>query len=227
MSPKTADRDVRQALIETAARMLANDGPTALSTRRLAAEVGTSTMALYTHFGSMEQLRRAIRQEGFTRLMGFLESVPSTRDPVADLSALGWAYCFNAIPNPHLYRAIFLEAPAEDNSTVGSATFEQFITAIARCIDAGRFKPADPESLATQLWTAAHGMICAVLARVLTLAEAIEHFSAMACNLYVGFGDDPDRARRSIARARRRMQPAAGTARTTRSGHARGEGAPR
>jgi AcrR family transcriptional regulator len=227
MSPKTADGEIRQALIETAARILAKEGPTALSTRRLAAEVGTSTMALYTHFGGMEQLRSAIRHEGFARLMRFLESVPTTRDPVADLSALGWAYCFNALANPHLYRAIFLEAPAEDDVAVGRATFEQLISALDRCIDAGRFAPADPESLATQLWTAAHGMICAVLAHVLSIPEVIEQFSAMARNLYVGFGDDPARARRSIARAQRRMQTARGAAPPTPSAHLSAGGAPR
>jgi AcrR family transcriptional regulator len=210
MSPKVADPEMRSVLIETAAQLLSKKGPTALSTRRLASEVGTSTMAVYTHFGGMDELRRAVREEGFQRLMSYLESVPTTRDPVADLSALGWAYCFNALANPHLYRAIFLEAPSDDSEgTIGRPTFEQLISAVTRCVDAGRFGPADSESLAVQLWTAAHGMICAVLAHVLSLEEIIEHFSAMARNLYVGFGDDPDTAQRSIDRAQRRMQPAA------------------
>jgi AcrR family transcriptional regulator len=209
MSPKAADPDVRRALIEVSARLLAKEGPSALSTRRLATEVGTSTMAVYTHFGGMEELHRAVREEGFQRLMDHLRSVPTTRDPVADLSALGWAYCFNAVANPHLYRAIFLEVPVgEGESTIGRPTFEHLIDTVARCIQAGRFRPADSESLAIQLWTAAHGMICAVFAHVLTLEQITEHFSAMARNLYVGFGDDPAAALRSIKRARQRMQPA-------------------
>ena len=211
MSPKLADPEVRTALIETAARLLAKEGPTALSTRRLANELGTSTMAVYTHFGGMDELHQAVRQEGFQRLMDYLQSVPRTRDPVADLSALGWAYCFNAVVNPHLYRAIFLEAPADEGDSVGRPTFEQLITTIDRCIEAGRFAAADPESLAIQLWTAAHGMICAVLAHTLSIEQITEHFSAMARNLYVGFGDDPQKAQRSIARAQRRMQAHAPT----------------
>ncbi len=209
MSPKSADPDVRRALIEASARLLAKEGPAALSTRRLATEVGTSTMSVYTHFGGMDELQRAVREEGFQRLTSYLESVPTTRDPVADLSALGWAYCFNAIANPHLYRAIFLEAPIDErDGAIGRPTFEQLIKTVGRCIEAGRFQRADPESLAIQLWTAAHGMICAVFAHVLTLEEITEHFSAMARNLYVGFGDDSSAALRSIERARRRMQPA-------------------
>jgi AcrR family transcriptional regulator len=210
MSPKASDQEVRGALIQAAARLLAREGPAALTARRLAAKAGTSTMALYTHFGGMDGLRRAIRREGFARLTGYVESVPTTRDSVADLSALGWAYCFNAVANPKLYRAMFFEAPIDaDDAAVGRAAIERPIATVARCIEAGRFRPADPESLAIQLWVASHGMIMGVLAHILTLDEVIQHFSAMGRNLYVGFGDDPAKAKRSIDRAQRRMQPLA------------------
>jgi AcrR family transcriptional regulator len=206
MSPKVADPEIRTALIESAARILAREGQAALSSRRLAAEIGTSTMAVYTHFGGMDGLQRAVREEGFARLTGFFDTVPQTRDPVADLSALGWAYCFNAVANPNLYRAVFLEAPIDsEDEAVGRAAVQQPIDTVVRCIEAARFRSADPESLGIQLWTASHGMITGVLAHLLTIEEVIEHFSAMAVNLYVGFGDDRRRAQRSIERARKRM----------------------
>lgn len=207
MSPKVADPEVREALIEAAARLLARDGPRGLSTRRLAAEVGVSTMALYTHFDGMDGLRREVRREGFTRLTGYFDAVPQTRDPVADLSALGWAYCFNAVANPKLYRAVFLEAPIDaEDEAVGRAAVQQPIDTVSRCIEAGRFRPADPESLAIQLWVAGHGMITGLLAHLLTLEEVIEQLSAMGRNLFVGFGDDPRKAKRSIETAQRRMR---------------------
>ena len=201
-----ADREVREALIETAARLLVREGPTALTTRRLAAEVGTSTMAVYTHFAGMDGLRRAVRIEGFSRLDEYFDSVPTTHDPVSDLAALGWAYYFNAVANPQLYRVVFLDSPIdEEDVATGRAAVQRPIDTVARCIEAGRFNPADPESLAIQLWVAGHGMITALLAHLLTLEEVIEHFSAMGRNLFVGFGDDPEKAEHSIDRARRRM----------------------
>ncbi len=194
-------------MIEAAARLLVREGSGALTTRRLAAEIGTSTMAVYTHFGGMDGLRRAVRKEGFARLTEYFHSVPATRDPVADLSALGWAYCFNAVANPQLYRAVFLESPIdEEDVATGRAAVQGPIDTVARCIEAGRFDPGDPESIAIQLWVAGHGMITGLLAHLLTLEEVIEHFSAMGRNLFVGFGDDPARAERSIERAQRRMQ---------------------
>ena len=51
VSPRTADPALRVTLIETAARLIAEHGTDALTLRRLASEVGASTMAIYTHFG--------------------------------------------------------------------------------------------------------------------------------------------------------------------------------
>ncbi|HEU4393521.1 MAG TPA: TetR/AcrR family transcriptional regulator [Solirubrobacterales bacterium] len=213
MSPRVADQDVRDGLLEAGARLLAREGPAALTTRRLAAETGTSTMAVYTHFGGMDGLRQAVRAEGFTRLTGYFEIVETTDDPVSDLSAMGWAYCFNAVANPQLYRAVFLEPPiGEEDVALGRAAVQRPIDTIARCIEVGRFDPAEPESLAVQVWVAGHGMITGLLAHLLTLDEVIESFSAMGRNLFVGFGDDPGKARRSIESAQERMRDQAPSA---------------
>jgi AcrR family transcriptional regulator len=210
LSPKIADPEVRVALLDLAARIVGREGTQALTARRLATELGTSTTAVYTHFGGMDGLRREVRRDGFARLTDLFDTVPETGDPVADLSALGWAYCFNGVVNAHLYRAVFLEPPIDaDDEAVGRAAVQQPIDAVARSIEAGRFDPADPEALAVQLWTASHGMVCAVLARLLTIEEITEQFSAMGRNLYVGFGDDPVKAQRSIDRAEGEMQPRA------------------
>jgi AcrR family transcriptional regulator len=206
VSPKTADPEIREALIEAAARLLVRHGPGGLSTRRLAAEVGASTMAVYTHFGGMDGLHREVRKEGFARLTGYFETVPETGDPVADLASLGWAYCFNAVTNSQLYRVVFMEAPiGPADEAIGRAAVQQPIDAVARCIDAGRFEPADPESLALQTWVAGHGMVSGLLADLLTLEDIIEHLPAMGLSLFVGFGDDPELAARSIEAAQRRM----------------------
>ncbi|WP_238598152.1 TetR/AcrR family transcriptional regulator [Saccharothrix sp. ALI-22-I] len=49
VSPRRSDPRARTALIDIAARLLAAEGPQALSTRRIAADAGSSTMAVYTH----------------------------------------------------------------------------------------------------------------------------------------------------------------------------------
>lgn len=202
--PKLPDPQIRSALIDSAALLLA-DGPQALTTRRLAESVGTSTMAVYTYFRGMDDLRRAVRKEGFDRLAGLLDRITPSHDPVADVAAAGGIYLFNALANPHLYRFMFME-PFDVNDDVGEATFESLVAGLERAIQAGRFDKADAYSLATQLWSMSHGIVTLHLAGLLTLEEAVDCLADMGRNLFVGFGDDPLFAERSIRAARERLR---------------------
>ena len=102
---------MRMRLLEAAARLLALEGPGALSARRAAREVGASTMVVYTHFGGMKELVTAVVREGFARLADLVTAVPRTDDPVADLYAMLGAYRRTALANPHLYAVMFGSAP--------------------------------------------------------------------------------------------------------------------
>lgn len=207
MSPRSSDPATRVALIETGARLLSQRET--LSARRLAAEVGTSTQAVYTHFGSMEELRRALRKEGFDRLADHMSAVELTDDPVADICSLGWAYCLNGLTNPDLYRVMFLEAPIDPkDADVGLGTFGPLITTVQRAVDAGRFEAddaGDPWSLALQLWTMIHGTVTLVLAETLGFDDLSAHLPAMARSLFVGFGDEEHLAVSSIQHAASHM----------------------
>src|SRR5918911_2545860 len=114
MATEATDREgIRTALIEAAAKLIAGEGPSALTLRRVADDVGTSTMAIYTGFGGMPELRRAVRHEGFDRLASELARADETDDPVADLWMLGALYYANAVRDPDLYRVAFMEQPLD------------------------------------------------------------------------------------------------------------------
>ena len=191
MSPKPPDPEVRTALIDAAARLLVEEGPAALTTRRLAREVGTSTMAVYTYFRGMDELKRELRREGFARLAAYQQQVPETGDVVADVIAQGSAYFINAMANSHLYRFMFMEPAAEEDSEIGKETFDTVIGAVARAVDAGRFQ-GDPEAMATQLWASSHGAVSLALSGCLTLEEAIQTARDVGTNLMIAFGADRD-----------------------------------
>src|SRR2546421_1496962 len=156
--PRQADPAIRTRLIEVAAETLVRQEP--LSLRRLAHDVGTSTMAVYTHFGGLDELKREVRREGFRRLADHLAEVPSTSDPIADLAALGWAYCLNAVDNPTLYRAMFFETTADlAEAAFGASTFLPVVDAVERAIAAGRVTAPSAWDPAVQLWLLAHGAV--------------------------------------------------------------------
>jgi len=207
VSPRLAATTTRSALIEAAARLLAEEGRGALTVRRLAAAVGSSTMAIYTQFGGMDELYRAVRLEGYVRLAARLRDVPAQRDPVAELSAVGFAYWLNGIENPNLYRAMFLEGPFDEAELeVCAGSFQRLVDGVERCIAAGRFQVGDSWRLATRFWIAAHGVISVVVAGLVGEEDGIGDLTEMAGHLCAGFGDEPRAAARSELRGRRIME---------------------
>lgn len=195
--PRKASLEVRHALVERAAEMLARREP--VTSRALVEGTGASTMAVYTHFGGMAGLWRAVRQEGFTRLAHRLAAVELTPDPVRDLMALGAAYHANALGESALYRTMF-DATAElENPTAADRTFEILVGCVARARDAGRFSPTcDPQAIATQFWVTGHGLAMLVLTGVLPREALDVHAPAIAIALFVAAGDNEDTCRRSV-----------------------------
>jgi AcrR family transcriptional regulator len=172
-SPSTSDRegsDVRQRLLEAAAELLDDEGPQALTARRISAAAETSTMAVYTHFGGMPALVKQIVAEGFTRLDEHQATVPHTDDPIADLLALAMAYRDNAMENPHLYAVMFGATSlkgfqlTEDDLEIGLTSFATLTEFIARAMEAGRLRRDHPSRVASQVWTAMHGYVMLELA---------------------------------------------------------------
>jgi AcrR family transcriptional regulator len=209
VSPRLADPALRTELVETAARLVATEGTAGLTLRRLAREVGTSTMAIYTHFGSMPELRREVRREGFARLRQRLQAVRPTRDPLADLMLLGFAYYQSATAAPNLYRAMFLDGPVDDaDSGTGLDTFLRLVTEVTRCQAAGRFPnaaSADPADLAVELWALNHGLVTLQMAGFLEPAETLSRLETAGRSLFSAWGDDPKATARSGASMRRRL----------------------
>ena len=162
--------DVRRRLLESAALLLDEAGPDALTARRLAAAAGTSTMAVYTHFGGMPALVREIVVEGFNRLAGHVLDPPRTDDPIADLMAMARSYRANARENPHLYSVMFGATSlggyslAPEERAVGYYTFVVLSEAVARAMELGVLRAGDADLVAQQLWTAMHGYVMLDLA---------------------------------------------------------------
>ena len=207
----------RGRLLQAAIRLLAASGPEALQARRLAAEIGMSTMAVYTHFGGMGQLVTEIRREGFTRFGRRLEQVPRGGDPVADLLALGLAYRDWALGNSQLYRLMFgvsasdsrqggkdpAAAAAAAPLPEGQAAFAQLVTAVTRIMEAAGPGEEDPAAAAAQLWSAVHGYVLLETAGFFGGGAGVQQFLLpLLTKLAAGIGADPGHAARLIAAGR-------------------------
>ena len=189
--------EVRTALIERAATMLAQRQPVTL--RSVVAGTGVSTMAVYTHFDGMDGLWRAVRQEGFSRLAATLEGIEPTRDPIRDVMVLGATYVRSAMQEPDLYRVMFDATIDLEDPAVAASSFDALVGAMGRAVAVGRLRAGtDPVALATRWWVVGHGLVSLVLNGALPPSALSEHVVPMAVAIFVDAGDRPDRCRRSV-----------------------------
>ncbi|QWF77434.1 TetR/AcrR family transcriptional regulator [Amycolatopsis sp. CA-230715] len=203
-------------LIEAAIRLIADGGPQALQARKLAAEVGSSTMTVYTHFGGMPGLVDELAREGFRRLDANLAALGETEDPVADIAALGMAYRRTAIENPTLYAVAFgqITFPATTSTKAPAAgadeaiaSFEHLLSATRRAIDAGRFRRGPAHTAAAQLWSALHGYVTIESSGFFGDQGIEEVLAHLAVTLAVGLGDTVEAAERSVRAIRLNALP--------------------
>ena len=168
VSPRKASPAVRSELIAAAAQLLAQEGPTAFTLRRVASEAGTTTMAIYTHFGSMDELKREVRRKGYGALAGAMAAAPASADARADLEALCRSYNAFAREQPDLYRVMFMEAPLDEADAQECAgTFATLAAGAQRYLGDG-----DGTALAMELWAAGHGIATLELSALLTPEQA-------------------------------------------------------
>jgi AcrR family transcriptional regulator len=166
--PRTHDEKLRLRLLDEGGRLLAEEGPAALTVRRLAERAGTSASAVYSLFGDKWGLVDEMFREGFRRFAERIAALDRTDDPEADLIALGAAYRANARANPHLYDLMFGQPfpqfqPREGTRELAIGTFAALVGALGRCIDAGLLS-GDPLDLATAFFSLIHGLTALELA---------------------------------------------------------------
>lgn len=212
VSPRRRDPATRVELINIAARLLAEEGPEAMSTRRIATETGTSTMAVYTHFGSMSGLVREIVHEGFARLERSFNRIAWSDDPVADMALIGRAYRHTAVTNANVYSVMFggrslagFELTEEDRQ-YGRFTMVRVVECADRCIDAKRFRAVDAALVAHHMWLATHGLVTLEIDGYLVdPCDADRCFESQLVTLMVGAGDTLESAQESVRRSASRF----------------------
>ncbi|MGX1480632.1 UNVERIFIED_CONTAM: AcrR family transcriptional regulator [Streptomyces canus] len=204
--------DAPERLVQAAVGLLAEQGPSALKVRAVASASGLSTMVVYSHFGGIPELMRAVIDHGFKELGAAFGRVPVTEDPIADLFAMALTCRRQARENPHLYdlmfglstRATYRPLPDTDRRLSGhSQAFREahahVTAACERLVHTGRIERQEPEAIAAQLWSYVHGYI------TLELAEHFVEFDdavtqvllPMGVNFSVGLGDQRERAETS------------------------------
>lgn len=218
MSDEETAEGAPERLIQATISLLAEQGPSAIKARTVAAASGLSTMLVYHYFGGVPELTRAVIDRGFKELDRAFSQLPVTEDPIADLAVQALTCRRVARENPHLYDLMFglstrstyrpvadSEVRLSGRSPAFRGAYAHVAEACARLVSSGRVRQQDPAVIAAQLWSFAHGFI------TLELAETFVDFDEpvrqillpLGVNLSVGLGDTRERAQNSHEAAAR------------------------
>jgi AcrR family transcriptional regulator len=99
--------NLRDACVEAAREVIAQEGIEHLSLRDVARRLGVSHQAPYRHFPTREHLLAEVMRRCYAQFSEHLQDRPSPSDPHADLHALGERYLDFALSHPLEYRLMF------------------------------------------------------------------------------------------------------------------------
>ena len=155
---------VRQAILEHAQRLLIEDGPHALSMRKLAERIGSSTIVIYTHFRDKAAILDAIFQEGFERLGQAMATVPVHQDAMDHVIALGKAYRKCSLAQAAAYQVMFTRCvpgfePSAEALESSRRCFALLRDAVQAAADAGYAMPQGVTETTQVCWGTLHGLI--------------------------------------------------------------------
>jgi AcrR family transcriptional regulator len=179
--------DLERALVDTAVRLIQEEGVQALTLRGVGARLGVSRTALYRHFDDKEALLARVAAEGFKRFHDALAEAAARaeakkRDPMPAMAA---AYARFARSHPSHYQTMFSGVLTDETrhpelQRHGEAAFTVLLDAIRRGQAGGRIRAGNPRQLAEITWALSHGIATLGMARQLRGAPAaLEAFAVL------------------------------------------------
>lgn len=182
-------------MLEIAAHIVATEGAGALTVRRLARDLGTSTMSLYSHFAGKDELIEATADEFVIRFADALRAVPVTDDALHDFVRMSNRYRSISLENRDLYRVALASGRlslAHDTPHGIRDLFEYCVVAVGRCIAEGSLTVAEPRDGLMVFWTAVHGQVGLEMEQVFQSVEAAQHaWETCFAAVLVGLGAQP------------------------------------
>ncbi|UKS29534.1 TetR/AcrR family transcriptional regulator [Paenibacillus sp. HWE-109] len=159
------NENLRKLVVETAAALLQEEGPEAVTVRRVAQKMDCSTKIIYSLFVNKEGLAQQLYLHGCKLLANEFERTPQTADPIQHLLTLGEAYWQFGQRYSGYYKLMFGGAFADfkpdEESMHGTVTaMRQFLTAISHAQGQGLIPAGyDTESVVRICWASLHGAI--------------------------------------------------------------------
>lgn len=157
------ERDLREACVQEALRIIESEGVEALSLREVARRLKVSHQAPYKHFANRDHILAEIVKRAFDAFAQYLDSQAPSDNVEGDMRRLGEAYLLYARSHPLQYRLMF-GTPLPDASAhpemMASArhAFDVLRNCLLRLAAQRGASASDAEVDAVFLWCGLHGL---------------------------------------------------------------------
>ncbi|HEY0717057.1 MAG TPA: TetR/AcrR family transcriptional regulator [Streptosporangiaceae bacterium] len=145
--PSTSRDRTRAQLVEVAAKLLADSGPDAVTTRSVALAAGVQAPTIYRLFGDKNGLLEAVAEHGFASYMAQKHPVGTDPDPVDGLRA-GWQLHVGfGLANPELFRLMHTALRTPDGRAVAQTGLAILAARVHRVAEAGRLRVPEQRAI--------------------------------------------------------------------------------
>jgi len=206
MNTALTESEMKAKLLSAAASLLVKDGVNGLTTRKIATAANTSTMAVYTNFGSINKLGNELIAYGFSLLWDDVRLVQSSENALADLLYITTGYLNFANKHPALYKCMFgitslgeLKTSEKENLKSGIYTLDIVVKTIERLIKDEVIKAENAFYIANEWWVIVHGYSLFEFGDIFTKEKSVPKVLVpLLHHFFIGLGIDPIHAKEAL-----------------------------
>jgi AcrR family transcriptional regulator len=172
-----ADNGTAGKIASAALALLEEEGPDAVSMRRIARAVGITPMAIYRYFPSRESLLRTITDREFEKLADLMDARRKRGSAESRLLGVMDYYLDYAFARPRIFDYVFSQYRSDarryphDFRARRSPTLNRVADTLADAMKAGEIKKDDVWELALEFWAHIHGYVTLFRAGRFALSE--------------------------------------------------------
>jgi len=164
--------EIKNSIIEIARKIIAEEGPDAVSIRRITKEMDYSPGIVYHYFDNKEDILLHVLKENYQRILSSIKPSRQNCTPEETIRSAVTNYIDNALSFPLEYRSIMLSSSPdilnftsvlEKGISEKRPAFMQLVACIKRGIAEGVFVPDDAELTAQAIWSAMFGLLIRII----------------------------------------------------------------
>jgi AcrR family transcriptional regulator len=156
LASRPAAVNVKEALLESALRLLAAHGRDGATTRAICAEVGVGAPTLYHHWGDLNSLHQAAIRQAFTAISACYRPRAQGSDPLQSVRD-SWSMLMKfAQEHPRMCRLVIQQTINREMEPGVSTIFDSIVSDLNELYQEGKMAMA-PATAAYMFWAGAIG----------------------------------------------------------------------